>query len=121
MAEKKIKILSTFEIPEIGIVAELQHKEKGLPKGTILLHKESKRKFKVDKRVFDSSMMMAGSEVYFENETETTHMSLNDDHASNNSYVEAQILKRRQGIFMYLLTTAAEDSTLEKGVELLLQ
>lgn len=121
MSKRFVKILSTFEIPGIGIVAELQHREKGLPKGTTLFHKETERKFKVDKRVLDSSMMMAGNEVYFENEKETTHMSLNSDYDKNNRYVEAQILKRRDGIFMYLLTTKGDDNQLEDGAELLIQ
>jgi len=101
---KTVTIISTTNLPGVGIIAELQHNENGLPKGTKLRDTNAKETFIVEKRVFDSSLMMAGNETYFECETESTSISLHDDHETNNRYVESQMMKRRSKIFMYLLT-----------------
>jgi predicted thioredoxin/glutaredoxin len=101
-----IKIIECFNIIGIGLLAELQHFENGIPSNTKLINSESEESWVVKKRVLSGTLLIADSETYFDSETEFEHISHSFKTDNDRQIaIDKELNKRENGIFWYLLVS----------------
>ena len=104
MNPQHVKVIGCYEIKATGLLTEIQHFLEGIPPGSELVDEESNAYWIVKKRVFHGILLLEGTEVYFENETETMHMdAVFSSEAKRKVAVEKELDKRKRGIYFYLL------------------
>jgi hypothetical protein len=102
MEEKTIYIVECFVITGRGIIAELQHFEEGLPKGTLIKCKTTGNTWLIKHRIlfFHTGDM----QQKFENET-TEYSSFHFGNAEPRAISAKKIIERSKSYFSILLDT----------------
>ena len=99
-----VKVIECFNITGIGILTELQHNENGIPPDTEIVDLNTETNWTVTKRVLSGTLLIADSEIMFDCETKSEHIS--------NSYktqkdreitVNKELERRKNGIYWYLI------------------
>lgn len=119
MIEKVTICKKSFTITGRGIIIYLEHKELGLPRGTILLSREPDKKWQIDSRVF--SYHTINVHKRFENET------INYEHFVFNSIekkeASIQQIKKEEAnsIYQYFIKPIDHNEKPIEGQELILE
>jgi hypothetical protein len=99
-----VKILECFNIPEFGIITELQHNENGIPPNTEILKSETEESWIIKRRVLSGILLVEDLETKFNCETESEHISNRYKTADElNIAIEKELEKRKNKIYWYLL------------------
>ncbi len=117
-----IKIIECFNISRVGLMTELQHFENGIPPGTQIIDLNTEESWIVKKRVLSGTLLVANdSEIYFDCETEYTHVSsVFKTLEGREVAVQKELEKRKNGIYWYLLKPENKKQKVkpEIGIEL---
>ncbi len=70
-----IKIIECFNITGIGLLTELQHNENGISPDTEIIDLKTETKWTITKRVLSGTLLIADSEIMFDCETKSEHIS----------------------------------------------
>ena len=116
-----VKIIECFNIAGIGLLTELQHNEKGIPPDTEIVDLETTAKCTITKRVLSGTLLIADSEVMFDCETKSEHISHSFKTQKDREVaVEKELERRKNGIYWYLIKPIDKKQNLkpEIGAEL---
>ena len=122
MENNFIKVIDCFEIRGLGLLTEIQHHLNGIPPNAKLIDEESGSTWIVQKRVFHGVLLLDKSEVFFECETETTHVDAVFTEDSKRALaVKTELDKRKRGIYCYLLKPVKEKLQTRKKKKLVVK
>lgn len=124
MGKGFVKIIECFNITGIGLLAELQHNENGIPPDSEIVDLNTKTNWKVTKRVFSRTLLSADSEIMFDCETKYEHINHSFKTQKNREIaVKKELERRKNGIYWYLIKPMNKKQKLkpEKGTELKLK
>ncbi|WP_196888828.1 hypothetical protein [Aureivirga sp. CE67] len=104
MKKGYVKIIECFDIPGMGMLAELQHYENGIPPNTEIIDLETENSWFVKKRVYHGILISDESETYFDCETESMQVDNSFSSLSDRkNAIKKELNKRKKGIYFYLL------------------
>ncbi len=116
-----VKIIECFNITGIGLLTELQHNENGISPDTEIIDLKTATKWTIVKRVLSVTLLIADSEVMFDCETKSEHISHSFKTQKDLEIaVEKELEKRKNGIYWYLIKPIDKKQNLkpEIGTEL---
>ena len=117
MESNTVKIIDSFQITGRGLLTVLQHRENGLPPGTMVIDHKTGNSWVVKKRVYAGILLAEGAEIFFDCETEFEHV----DHVyktekARREAVKKELKKREEGVYWYLLVAVNEKDKPRKGI-----
>ncbi|MFB9095435.1 hypothetical protein ACFFVF_02815 [Flavobacterium jumunjinense] len=99
-----VKIIECFNIPGIGLLTELQHNENGIPPDTEIVDLKTETKWIIAKRVLSGTLLIADSEIMFDCEIKSKHISNSFKTQKDREIaVEKELERRKHGIYWYLI------------------
>ncbi|PHN02522.1 hypothetical protein [Flavilitoribacter nigricans] len=99
-----VKIIDCFSLPPLGLLAEIQHQQNGLPPGTKLTDPETGETWIVKKRIFSGILLAEDAEIYFPCETASDHLSARfKSEEERERAFQQERQKRQNGIYPYAL------------------
>ncbi|UTW67499.1 hypothetical protein KFE94_05150 [bacterium SCSIO 12643] len=114
----KVIVKNSFKISNLGVVAELQHHENGLPKGILLKSLNSGLSWSVRSRMlFEHAMEV--HQIFAKENTEKTILRFGSIDQKKESIREIQV-KEQSGIYQYVIEPISHEQKPDQDMELMI-
>jgi uncharacterized protein (DUF2344 family) len=99
-----VKIMECFNITEIGLLTEIQHRENGIPPDTEIIDLKTESKWIITKRVLLGTLLITDAEILFDCETKSEKITHSfKTQKDRESAIEKELERRKNGIYWYLI------------------